>query len=65
VNWHTRSPFLFSKDGYGIKGNPIKMGNHQANPMVERIRQVVESIIQKFELESSYINEDDPLESNN
>jgi hypothetical protein len=45
---------------YGIKGKSITVRNPQANEILERVHQVIENIIQKFELESNYLDEDDP-----
>ena len=45
---------------YGIKGKPITVRNPQANAIVERIHQVIGNIIRTFELESNYLNEEDP-----
>jgi hypothetical protein len=48
------------KNDYGIKGKPITVRNPQANAIVERVYQAIWNIIQTFELESNYLNEDDP-----
>jgi transposase InsO family protein len=48
------------KSDYGIKGKPIMVRNPQANTIVERVHQVIGNIIQTFELESNYLDEDDP-----
>ena len=45
---------------YGVKGKPITVRNPQANAIVERIHQVIGNIIRTFELESNYLNEEDP-----
>ena len=45
---------------YGIKGKPITVRNPQANAIVERIHPVIGNIIRTFELESNYLNEEDP-----
>ena len=45
---------------YGIKGKPITVRNPQANAIVEWIHQVIGNIIRTFELESNYLNEEDP-----
>jgi hypothetical protein len=47
------------KHDYGIKGKPITVRNPQANAIVERDHQVIGNIIQSFELESIYLEEDD------
>ena len=48
------------KNDYGIKGKPITVRNPQANAIVERVHQVIGNIIRTFELESNYLDEDDP-----
>ena len=48
------------KHDYGIKGKPITVRNPQANAIVERVHQVIGNIIRTFELESNYLEEDDP-----
>ena len=48
------------KNDYGIKGKPITVRNPQANAIVERVHQVIGNIIRTFELESNYLEEDDP-----
>jgi transposase InsO family protein len=48
------------KNDYGIKGKPITVRNPQANAIVERVHQVIGNIIRKFELESNYLDDDDP-----
>jgi hypothetical protein len=48
------------KNDYGIKEKPITVRNPQANAIVERVHQVIWNIIQTFELESNYLDEDDP-----
>ena len=45
---------------YGIKRKPIVVRNPQANAIVERIHQVIANMIRTFELESNYLDEDDP-----
>ena len=45
---------------YGIKGKPITVRNPQANDIVERIYQGIGKVIRTFELESNYLNEEDP-----
>jgi transposase InsO family protein len=47
------------KNDYGIKGKAITVRNPQANAIVERVHQVIGNIIQTFELESNYLDEDD------
>ena len=48
------------KQDYGIKGKPITVRNPQANAIVERIHPVIGIIIQTFELESNYMDEENP-----
>ena len=48
------------KKDYGIKGKPITVRNPQANAIVERIHQVIGNIIQTFELENNYLDEENP-----
>jgi hypothetical protein len=48
------------KNDYGIKGKPITVRNPQENAIIERVHQVIGNIIQTFELESNYLDEDDP-----
>jgi len=48
------------KHDYGIKGKPITVRNPQANAIVERIHQVIGNIIRTFELETNYMDEDNP-----
>jgi hypothetical protein len=48
------------KNDYGIKGKPITARNPHANAIVERAHQVIGIIIRTFELESNYLDEDDP-----
>ena len=45
---------------YGIKRKPITVRNPQANAIVERIHQVIANMIRTFELESNYLDEEDP-----
>ena len=45
---------------YGIKGKPITVRNPQANAIVEQIHQVIGNITRTFELESNYLDEEDP-----
>ena len=44
----------------GIKGKPITVRNPKANAIVERVHQVIGNIIRTFELESNYLDEDNP-----
>ena len=48
------------KNDYGVKGKPITVRNPQANAIVERVHQVIGNMIRTFELESNYLDEDDP-----
>lgn len=48
------------KKDYGIKGKPITVRNPQANAIVERVHQVIGNIIRTFELETSYLDEENP-----
>jgi hypothetical protein len=48
------------KNDYDIQGKSIKVRNPQANAIVESVHQVIENIIQTFELENNYLDEDDP-----
>jgi hypothetical protein len=51
------------KNDYVINGKPITVRNPQvtkANAIVERVHQVMGNIIRTFELESNYMDEDDP-----
>ena len=48
------------KNDYGIKRKPITVRNPQANAIVERIHQVIANIIRTFELQTNYMDEDDP-----
>jgi transposase InsO family protein len=48
------------KNDYRINGKPITVRNPQANVIVERVYQVIGNTIRKFELESNYLDEDDP-----
>ena len=45
---------------YGIKRKPITVRNPQANAIVERIHQVIANMIRTFELETNYLDKDDP-----
>jgi transposase InsO family protein len=48
------------KEDYAIKVKPIAVRNPQANAIVERVHQVIGHIIRAFELESNYLDEEDP-----
>ena len=48
------------KEDYAVKAKPITVRNPQANAIVERVHQVIGNIIRTFELESNYLDEDDP-----
>ena len=48
------------KDDYGVKAKPITVRNPQANAIVERVHQVIGNIIRTFELESNYLDDDNP-----
>ena len=48
------------KEDYGIKPKPITVRNPQANAIVERVHQVIGNIIRTFELETNYMDEDNP-----
>src|SRR5687767_7612144 len=45
---------------YGIKKKPITVRNPQANAVVERIHQVIANMVRTFELETNYLDKDDP-----
>ena len=45
---------------HGIKRKPITVRNPQTNAIVERIHQVIANMIRTFELETNYLDEDDP-----
>ena len=45
---------------YGIKGKPITVRNSQANAIVERIHQVIAMMVRIFELETNYLDVDNP-----
>jgi hypothetical protein len=49
-----------TKEDYAIKAKPITIRNPQANAIVERVHQVIGNIIRTFELESNYLDEEDP-----
>ena len=48
------------EEDYAVKAKPITVRNPQANAIVERVHQVIGNIIRTFELESNYLDEDDP-----
>jgi hypothetical protein len=48
------------KEDYAIKAKPITVRNPQANALVERVHQVIGNITRTFELESNYLDEEDP-----
>jgi transposase InsO family protein len=48
------------KEDYGIKPKPITVRNPQANAIVERVHQVIGNIIRTFELETNYLDDNDP-----
>jgi transposase InsO family protein len=45
---------------YGIKRKPITVRNPQANAIVEMIHQVIANMVRTFELETNYLDEEDP-----
>ena len=45
---------------YNVTGKPITVRNPQANAIVERIHQVIANIIRTFELQTNYLDEEDP-----
>jgi len=45
---------------YGIKPKPITVRNPQANAICERVHQVIGNIIRTFELQTNYLDEDNP-----
>ena len=45
---------------YGIKRKPITVRNPQSNSMIERIHQVIANIVRTFELETNYLDQDNP-----
>jgi hypothetical protein len=47
-------------EDYAIKAKLIMVRNPQANPIAERVHQVIGNIIRLFELESHYLDENDP-----
>jgi hypothetical protein len=48
------------KEDYGVKTKPITVRNPQANAIVERVHQVIGSIIHTFELENNCLDDNDP-----
>ena len=48
------------KREYGIRAQPTTVRNPQANAILERIHQVIGNMVRTFELEDSYVDEDDP-----
>ena len=49
-----------TKEDYAVKARPITVGNPKANAIVEQVHQAIGNIIRTFELESNYLDEDDP-----
>ena len=45
---------------YGIKQKPITVRNPQVNAIVERIHQVIANMVRTFELETNYLDVDNP-----
>ena len=45
---------------YGMKQKPITVRNPQANAIMERIHQVIANMVRMFELETNYLDVDDP-----
>jgi transposase InsO family protein len=45
---------------YGIKKKMITVRNPQANAIVERIHQVIANMVRTFELETNYLDKEDP-----
>ena len=45
---------------YKIKRKPITVRNPQANAIVERIHQVIANMVRTFELETNYLDKDNP-----
>jgi hypothetical protein len=48
------------KEDYAIKAKLITVRNPQASAIVERVHQAIGIIIRTFELESNYLDEEDP-----
>ena len=49
-----------TKNKYGIKAKCATTENPQANSILERIHQVTEKLVHKFDLQKNYLDEDDP-----
>ena len=47
-------------EDYGIKIKPITVQNPQANAIIERVHQTLGNIIRTFELQTNYLDEEDP-----
>ena len=45
---------------YNVTGKPITVRNPQANAIAERIHKVIANIIRTFELQTNYLDEEDP-----
>ena len=45
---------------YVIKNKCETMANRQANPILERIHQVIASLVRKFYLQNRYLDKEDP-----
>ncbi len=45
---------------YGVVCKPITTRNPQSNAIVERVHQVIGNIIRSFELQTNYLDEEDP-----
>ena len=50
---------MVTKD-YGIKKKPITVRNPQANAIIERVHQTIGNIIRTFELETNFLDNNDP-----
>jgi transposase InsO family protein len=48
------------KEDYGVKAKLVAVRNPQANAIVERVHQGIGNIIQTFELENNYLDDNDP-----
>jgi hypothetical protein len=48
------------QEDYGVKAKPITVRNPQANAIVEQVHQVIGNIICTFELESNFLDDNDP-----
>ena len=48
------------QNDYGIKAKPITARNPQANAIVEIVHQVLGNMVRTFELENTYLDENDP-----